>query len=275
MRKKVVILHGIPVVQILLAIIYCIFLIFFKGDETMFHSLSGLFIVLKGITSLVLVFYGYRLLEKFSQEKGQYGKELLLCFLTCLLSQGICYVLQNGVHISIGYCNRYVRTVLAGPLLDSASRWYELLIFAIFVPFLSCMLLHLNEKMKRSLLFVILGYFTFFTIEIFGNITIKIACYPFLNIWGYIVAGWLLLHITWTRKEKTAGIICWILSIAILELEYFCYPDASQMEDFYFIFKCITILGVFCILCRKRRPEGEITILPVLAGIVALVEVFV
>lgn len=241
----------------------------------MFHSLSGLFIVLKGITSLVLVFYGYRLLEKFSQEKGQYEKELLLCFLTCLLSQGICYVLQNGVHISIGYCNRYVRTVLAGPLLDSASRWYELLIFAIFVPFLSCMLLHLNEKMKRSLLFVILGYFTFFTIEIFGNITIKIACYPFLNIWGYILAGWLLLHITWTRKEKTAGIICWILSIAILELEYFCYPDASQMEDFYFIFKCITILGVFCILCRKRRPEGEIMILPVLAGIVALVEVFV
>lgn len=158
---------------------------------------------------------------------------------------------------SIGYCYRYVRTVLEGPLLDSTSRWYELLIFAIFVSYLSCMLLHLNEKMKCSLLFVILGYFTFFTIEIFGNITTKIACYPFLNIWGYILAGWLLLHITWTRKEKTAGIICWILSIAILELEYFCYPDALQMEDFYFIFKCITILGVLYLMQKKKTGRGD------------------
>lgn len=275
MRKKAVILHGIPVEQILLAIIYCIFLIFFKGNESMLHSLSGLFIVLKGISSLILVFYGYRLLEMFSMGREQYAKELLNCFLACLLSQGICYVFQNGVHISIRYVYLYVRTVLAGPLLNSAGRWYELLIFAIFAPFLSGMLLHLDEKMKRSLLFVILGYFTFFTIEIFGNITIKIACFPFWNIWGYILAGWLLLHIAWTKKEKTAGIIVWILSVAILELEYLYYPNASQMEDFYFIFKCITILGIFCILCRKRVPETEDTILPVLAGTVALVEVFI
>ena len=175
---------------------------------------------------------------------------------------------------SIGYCYRYVRTVLEGPLLDSTSRWYELLIFAIFVSYLSCMLLHLNEKMKRSLLFVILGYFTFFTIEIFGNITTKIACYPFW-ISGdiYWQGGYCYIsHGQGQRKqqESFAGFFPLLFrgwSISVIRMLhrwkiFILYLNASQYWE-------------FCILYRKRRPEGEITILPVLAGIVALVEVFV
>lgn len=270
---KKVISQKKPVVQILLTIIYGIFLILFKGEATTLHSVWWIGVVLKGMPSLILMFYGYRLLEKVNQGKRQYRKELLICLLTCFISQGICFAFQNGSHVSARYFYQYIRSVLAAPLLDSIERWYELLIFAIFTPFLSCMLIHLNEKMRRSLLFLILGYFTFFTIEIFGNITIKIACYPFFNIWGYILAGWLLTHIVWTKKEKMAGIICWIVSFAILELEYFYYPGASQMEDFYFIFRCIPMLGLFCFLCKKRKLQEEINILPIIAGTIVVLEV--
>lgn len=263
----------LPVLQILLGSVYCIFLIFFKEEDTAFHSISGLYIILKGIPSLILVCYGYRLLEKYITNREHIG-EVMRILLSCLLAQGICYILQNDIRFSIMYGYHFVRSVIAAPLLDSISKWYELFIFGLCVPFLSCMLTHLNEALKRSLLFLIIGYFTFFTIEIFGGITLKIACYPFLNIWGYILAGWLLFHIEWKKREKIKGFICWIVSLLLLELEYLYYPNASQMEDFYFVFRCVVVLGIFCILNRNKKIEKERNILPVLAGITAIVEVF-
>lgn len=262
-----------PVLQILLGSLYCVFLLFFKEESAVFHSVAGLYIILKGIPSLILVCYGYRLLEANIENTG-YHKEVIENLLACLLSQGICYVLLHGFHFSIKSGYQYVRSAVAAPLLDSTSKWYELFIFGLFVPFLSCMLMHLNETLKRSLLYLIIGYFAFFTIEIFGGITLKIACYPFLNIWGYILAGWLLFHIEWKKWEKIMCCLCCFLSILLLELEYHYYPDASQMEDFYFVFKLVTVLGIFCILNRRKKVEKEINILPVLAGITAIVEVF-
>ena len=223
---------------------------------------------------LIIMFYGYRMLAFFDKRNFKsYIKRVTPYFLCLLLANFIILVKDIGFSISLGFAKDYVKKVFEQPNREYMAYGYVLITFILFVPFLKEMLNNLSNTEKKWLFYVILGYFAFMTSEFFFQYLIHIANFPFVNMWGYILTGWLLKNIQWNKKEQLGLLLFGLMSCFFIIVISLYYPNAQNIPDLCYIFRLGSCLFVFYLLGFATKPEKEFSLFPLVLLIPFFMEV--
>ena len=194
-------------------------------------------------------------------------------FLCLLIANLIILVKDIGFSISLGFAKDYLKKVFEQPNREYMAYGYVLITFILFVPFFKEMLNNLSNTEKKWLFFIILGYFSFMTSEFFFQYLINIANFPFVNMWGYILTGWLLKNIQWNKKELLGLLLFGLISCILIVIISLYFPNAQNIPDMCYIFRLGSSLFVFYVLGTATKFEKEFSLFPLILFIPLIMEV--
>ena len=180
---------------------------------------------------------------------GFYKKTIKYLLLPFFIGTWILLMLQIGFSVSLTFAMDLLKAFVTNSLEERYWMPYTVMGICLIAPFISIMLNSLSEKERRVLLYLIIGYFAFFSLAIWFQIGIAIASYPFLNWMAYGIVGWLMTKISWSKRElnviKEIGIVALIVS----SIEAVVFPGVNWCLDSY----CLTRIFICMLIYQLGR----------------------
>lgn len=202
--------------------------------ENLLVSVNGLFFMISG----------NELLESYRGSLKEYFWGLVKFLLIPLcLGTFVSLVSQIGFSVSFGFAKDFLKGLLLGTVEEEYWMLYTLIGYALVAPFFHRMLYSMPERDKRQLLYLMLGYFGFFTTGVILGYKIAIFEYPFLSWLAYFIMGFLVRHISWSEKERKGLYLLGCSALLISSAEAVCFEGINWVLDSF----CISRAGI-CIL---------------------------
>lgn len=208
---------------------------FFGIYQILFFMLSGRFLLAK----------------EYADYKRFYVRRILKIGLPFIVFSFLSLTLQIGFSVSLGFAKDFCRGFLTGTISDDFSFMYLLFTFYLVVPFLAKMVQSLDVSKRISLLFVIGGYYTFFDFCVITDSKLSIASFPFLNLFGYALAGYLLDHIQLSKKKERLLIIIGFFALLVSYLEICLCPGVNWSIADFSLTRYLTAVGLWLLLSRN------------------------
>lgn len=233
--------------RIILCISACIYLF---TDRALTADSSVVLIIMHNILDsyypLIFMLCGVIFLEMYNGSIASfYLKGFFTIVLPLLAASFISLVVQIGCSVSFGFVKDYIRGIVLCSIEPDYLFLYSVIVLYVLAPFFSNMMHILSQKEKRCFFVLIVGYFAFFDFFVLTDMKLAIIGYPFLNITGYAMLGYLTNHIEWKEKEIKALIFSGIISCVISCIEAVFVPDWNWSLDLY----CLTRAGMCTAIC--------------------------
>ena len=168
-----------PVIQIWITVLWCGYL-YFEKTQGMTDTGKIICHMINGIPFFFLLYYGARFFRA-ADDRKVYICCGLLTFITVLFVRGLSLVSEIGFSFSFGFLKDYCLSLFQLPEYDCIESLYLLCIIFCFAPFFSKLVSALSEKEKIIALWIVGGYFLFFTVEIFIGFVIRMMDIPFCS----------------------------------------------------------------------------------------------
>lgn len=212
----------------------------------------GLYTILFFMLSGRFLLAGYQ-----NNTKEFYIRRVIKIVLPFCVFSLLSLILQIGFSISFGFLKDYVTRLLTGTIEPAFSGMNVLFTFYLVLPFLAKMVQTLTSKERLSLLWVIGGYFTFFDICVLAGVKLNMASFPFLNMIGYALVGYLLDHCAMSAKQEKRLMILGVVAFGIAICEILFMPGVNFSIDTYCLTRYLTAIGVYLFVTRIPLPSME------------------
>lgn len=242
----------------------CYIIHYFHMDSSAVGTV--LFHVLVSYQALFFMLSGRFLLEKYDGNiPGFYWRRFYKIAIPFLIASLVALIAKIGFSVSLGFIRDYVKGVCFGGIEEAYGFMYGLFVFYLVVPFLSVMVKALGEKEKRALLYLLVGYFVFFDLCVILDLRLFIVTYPFLNLIGYALMGYLIDYISLKDKAYKGILIAGGVAVVVSTLEKLICPDLNWALDTYCLTRALMCLAIYLFVTRRKIPEGRLS-----KGIVAV-----
>lgn len=236
---------------------FCYIISYFHIDQMTVGTV--IFHVLVSYQALFFMLSGRFLLEKYDGNPGKfYADRIRKIGLPFLIASLIALVTKIGFSVSFGFVKDYVKGVCLGTIEETYSFMYSMFVFYLVVPFLAVMVKALTEKERRSLLYLLVGYFVFFDLCVVLDLRLFIVTYPFLNYIGYALIGYLIDHISLKEKEYKGILVAGAVAAVVSCVEAVVCPDLNWALDSYCLTRVLMCLAIYLVVTRRKIPEGKV-----------------
>ena len=204
---------------------------------------------------------------------GFYKKTIKYLLLPFFIGTWILLMLQIGFSLSLTFAVDLLKAFITNSVEERFWMAYAVLGICLIAPFIAIMLNSLSEKERRILLYLIVGYFGFFSLAIWFQVGIAIDSYPFLNWMAYGIVGWLMAKISWSKRELNVVKGIGIIALVVSSVEAVIFPGVNWCLDSYCltrIFICMLIYQLFREI-KGKKSENYIAILGEGAYLLALI----
>lgn len=238
----------------------CLYLAFSGGfitaDGVLFGLCENFF---ASYPMLFMMISGSLLLGKKPYGAGKfYLNRIIKIGIPFAVSSFVCLAVKIGFSVSFGFLRDFTMTFLTGMIDERYSFLYKIFIFYLMAPFLSGMLEALNDKSKKALLILIVCYFAFFDICVLTDMRLAIRGYPFLNLYAYAIAGYLVSHIGFGAKHQKGLLLAGAVGLAVSSLEFLFLDGRNWALDTYCPTRFFICIGIYLLFTRMHIPDGKL-----------------
>lgn len=235
----------------------CYILYYFHMDSSTVGTV--LFHVLVSYQALFFMLSGRFLLDKYDGNiLGFYWRRFYKIVIPFLFASFVALICKIGFSVSLGFAKDFIKGVCLGNIEEAYGFMYGLFVFYLVVPFLSVMVKALSRKEKQALLYLLIGYFVLFDLCVVLDLRLFIVTYPFLNLIGYALIGYLIDHIDLTKKAYWKILIAGVIALFVSVLEKLICPDLNWALDTYCLTRALMCLAIY-LFVTKRKLEHENT----------------
>ena len=235
----------------------CYIIHYFHMDSSAVGTV--LFHVLVSYQALFFMLSGRFLLEKYNGNfVSFYWRRFYKIVFPFLIASFVALVCKIGFSVSLGFAKDFVMGICFGNIEEAYGFMYGLFAFYLVVPFLSVMVKALEEKEKIALLCMLVGYFVFFDLCVVLNLRLFIVTYPFLNLIGYALMGYLIDRIRLTKKAYWRIVIAGAVAVVVSTLEKLICPDLNWALDSYCLTRALMCLAIYLLVTRKNLKHENV-----------------